>query len=256
MKTRRILLSMAIAIGVAGAHDARADLPLIDDFAVGPYRVDLDAEGQNNTADPGRVQRDPSGQHILGGQRYTGYANAASPFGQGAVLDILPGGDALLAGSTGVRVVAGLQVYWGLDVNASNQNVVAPLHANFRPDYDRFRVNFDVANGSLNFNMQVRGSNGGLAGLGINTPGALSTASQTGRPFCVEFPFDGFVGFAPAPSPASSDEERDAFFTDVTYVNVLIAGTSGGMGGTDYAILSVEAANSHQGSCFVAKTKK
>jgi hypothetical protein len=232
-------------LSASGARvpSAQATLPLIDDFTVGSYRSQLDGANQNNSTDPGRVQRDPSGAHILGGKRYTGFATGGQPYGQSAVLQILPGGNPVLVQSAGVRVSAGLQMFYGLDVNLLNQNVVTPLHANLTP-YDRFRVSFDIADGSLNFNMQIRGSNGGLSGWGINTPGAVSTASPTGHPFCVEFPFENFSGFPPAPN-----------LDDVSYINLLINATSGGMYGTDYAITRVEAANGpqRQPACLIAK---
>jgi hypothetical protein len=237
-----MMLGVALSAPVARPQPQQSTL-LIDDFTAGPYRVQLDGANQNNSMDPGRVQRDPTGEHILGGKRYTGFATGGTPYGQSAVLDILPGGTAVLAQSAGVRVPAGLQMFYGLDVSVLNQNVVTPLHANLTP-YDRFRVTFDIADGTLNFNMQIRGSNGGLSQLGINTPGAISTGSPTGHTFCVEFPFEDFVSFAPAPN-----------LDDVSIIDLLILGNSGGMFGTDYAILRVEAVNGHQPGCLVAKNR-
>src|SRR5207244_698263 len=122
---KTIVCAVALALAITGAGAAQAQLPpLIDDFTAGPYRVQLDHADTNDR----NVQRDATGQHILGGKRYTYFNTGTDTFDQSAILETVPNGNAVLAFSAGVRTYSSLQIHYGLDLDLLGQNVVTPLH--------------------------------------------------------------------------------------------------------------------------------
>lgn len=173
---KRLLLTTFLAAVTIGACSAQC--LVIDDFTTGQYKVQFHPINTTatNYSDPNRYQ--PGS--MLGGLRYTAFEVTGGPFGQAAELRVANSGHAL-AITTGTKEFFRIDLVYG-------QSLTAPLR--YHPtDCDRFRVSFDSSSQqSINFNVVVYQSGGPGYSEGINlfpTTAAL--------PFCVDFPFSGFV---------------------------------------------------------------
>lgn len=186
-------------------------LPMIDDFTTGRYRVNLRQNDDTN------VQR---GAKIAGCFRLTHFiVPPDNQFNQHATLNIRRQGTLIV--SSDYKVFHRLEVTYGVDAQGQN----APLNLNLRGGgYDRFRVHFDGNDLGVNFNIVVFDGSGNISSRGFNVDAGTN-------PFDQDFLFDDFVSNG---TPAD--------FTTIAFITLVFQSGSA-MGSNDYAITSFEVAN-------------
>ena len=220
MKTEAIqtMLSRVIPLATPQTLQARQpcdspqnQLPMIDDFTTGIYRVKLRENDDTN------IQR---GANIVGCFRQTRFiVPAGNQFNQTAALEIRREG-ALIVNSD-YKVFHRLEVVYGVDAQGRN----APLDLSLRSaGYDRFRVRFDGNDLVLNFNIVVFDGDGNISSHGFNV-------SPDINPFDLDLLFDDFTSNA---APAD--------FDNIHFI-ALVFQSGNAVGANDYAITSLKVAN-------------
>ena len=179
--------SQAMFVAFTTVAACSAQCLVIDDFSTGKYKVQVNPINATatNYSDPNLFQAGA----MLGGQRETAFEVAGGPFGQTAELSVANSGHAL-------AITAGTKEFFRIDL-VYGQSLTAPLK--YHPtDCDRFRVSFDSSSQQgINFNIVTYQSGGPGYSEGINL-----FPTTAGGPFCVDFPFEGFVTNA-GPIPQS-----------------------------------------------------
>jgi hypothetical protein len=174
MKT---LVQAMYSLMLAGAACSGQCL-VIDDFTAGSYKVRISTPNARTTNydDSHRVQVGK----MLGGRRETAFMIAGNPFAQTGELAVESTLGTLIIGS-GTREFFRLDLVYG-------QGIVMPLKY-YPVGCDRFRVTFDSSSQQgINFNIVLYQDGGIGYSEGINL-----FPTTAGAPFCVDFPFDGFV---------------------------------------------------------------
>ncbi len=182
---------------------------LIDDFKTGEYQKVL----RNNT-----LIAQQSGTGIIGGVRQTVFTvGPNNRFNEPTSLRIRPNGPMIV--SAGLRSSWGIYLIYGVDA-AGQSN---PLNLNLS-NFNRFRINFDSSDLTINYVMQVYDGSGNSSTF----YGDLETKDRY-TPFSADFPRAGF----PPGSPNAID------WSDIDTVLFLFqAGTA--TLANDFAITSIK----------------
>lgn len=215
MRTATLLLLVSVLLP-ATAH--AANCVTIDDFMTGPGRSTLILPNTTN------VMTQPGA--MLGGFRGTAFLIGANPYLQIAGMTVnQPANIGIpLVVTTGLKNGFRLDLAYGVDAN------FLPKNLNYFPaGCDRFRVTFDSASQTLNFNILVwyNPDYGHHAQDGIN----LNPAPFT-TPFCVDFLFSNFTPGIPGDTPD--------FGTKGILILDFIFQTGSAISGNEFAITKIE----------------
>jgi hypothetical protein len=210
------LLLLVGALTPSTAH--AANCVTIDDFTTGPGRSTLVAPNTSQAlTQPGAM---------LGGFRGTAFLIGANPYLQlaGMAADH-PGNQGIpLVVTTGLRTGFRLDLAYGVDANFQPKNL------NYFPSgCDRFRVTFDSASQTLNFNVVAwyNPDYGHHAQDGLNlNPAPFIT------PFCVDFLFANFAPGVPGDTPDFGN--KGILILDFIFQ------TGSAIGGNEFAIKKIE----------------
>jgi hypothetical protein len=215
MRTATFLLVVSVLVPAT----ARASNCLtIDDFSSGPGRSTLVA--------PNTTDTQTQAGNMIGGVRLTSFLIGANPFLQiaGMAADH-PGNNGIpLVVTTGLRSGFRLDLLYGFDAN------FLPKNLNYFPTgCDRFRVTFDSASQTLNFNVVAwyNPDYGHHAQDGINLNPAPFTTT-----FCVDFLFSNFA-------PGIAGDTPDFPNKGILLLD-LIFQTGSAIGGNEFAIKKIE----------------
>jgi len=220
----QMLMTSLFLMGLTAATGWPNNCEVIDDFSSGSVRSAL--------RNPGTVDTQTQTGTMLGGVRGTSFeiVPSGNPFLQPVELDVDN------PAKTGVPLVVttGLRTSWRLDMDygVNTSFGAAPLHY-FPTGCDRFRVSFDSASQTLNFNIVVfQGpSFGHYAQDGLNLD-----PSVFALPFCVDFLFSNFV--------ASPIGDTVDFAGKGILVIAFVFQRGSAFGGNEFAITKIETLDS------------
>ena len=211
--------TLLVLIGVLVPAAARANnCVTLDDFTSGPGRSTLVAPNTTDTQTQAGA--------MIGGARLTSFLIGANPFLQiaGMAADHPGNSGVPLVVTTGLRSGFRLDTLYGFDVNK------VPKNLNYFPTgCDRFRVTFDSASQTLNFNVVVwyNPDYGHHAQSGINLNPAPFTTT-----FCVDFPFANFT-------PGIAGDTPDFPNKGILLIDFIFQ-TGSAIGGNEFAIKKFE----------------
>lgn len=214
---------LAAAFSLGATQYAAAQL-VLDDFSSGFYQETLKT-GEDNNTQAGKM---------AGGSRTTVYGSCPNkhcsggglgdnPFDQPNSFEIRSGTatspNALIFNS-GYKTFPYLWLKYGY---------ATPMNLDLASDYDRIRVNFDGANQSINFNIEVFSNAGSLySEIGCN----LVSPWGFMKPFSADFPFKNFI-------PGTGTPGAD--FKGVTNMIFEFGESEGPNMEADYAVTSIQA---------------
>lgn len=220
----RALTTSLFLVGLTAASGwASNNCQIIDDFSSGTIRSAL--------RDPGTTDRQTQIGTMLGGVRGTSFEIVpnGNSFFQPAELDIdnPPDTGVPLVVTTGLRTGWRLDMEYGVDTSFTFK----PLNY-LATDCDRFRVTFNSASRTLNFNIVAF-----YTALGHNALDGINLdPSPFTSPFCVDFPFSNFTPGIPGDTPDFT--QKPILLLDFVFQS------GSAIGGNEFAITKIETLDS------------